>query len=70
MQVSGLTSVHEFHLWQLDAKKIIVTLHVNCSREQSQAEYENLREEITAFFHDEGIHSITVQPEFVDPEVR
>ena len=62
--------MHEFHLWQLNANKIIVTLHVSCSREQSQAEYENLRDEITAFFHEEGIHSTTVQPEFVDTRVR
>ena len=67
--MDGLTSVHEFHLWQLNANKIIVTLHVSCSREQNQAQYENLRDEITTFFHHEGIHSITVQPEFVDPEV-
>ena len=68
-QIEGLTSVHEFHLWQLNANKIIVTLHVSCSRGKSQSEYEKLRDEITDFFHNEGIHSITVQPEFVDPEV-
>lgn len=61
-QVDGVLSVHEFHVWQLAGDKIIASAHVTC---RSSDDYMGIANSIKKFFHDEGIHSTTIQPEFV-----
>jgi len=60
--VDGVLSVHEFHVWQLAGNKIIASAHITC---QSPDEYMSIANKIKRFFHNEGIHSTTIQPEFV-----
>lgn len=60
--VEGVLSVHEFHVWQLAGNKIIASAHITC---RSPDEYMNIANKIKRFFHNEGIHSTTIQPEFV-----
>jgi len=40
------------------------------SRCRNLSEYMKLAEKVKEFFHNEGIHSTTIQPEFVEVEVR
>jgi len=54
--------MHEFHVWQLAGNRIIATAHINCI---SLRDYMQVAEQIKSFFHNEGIHSTTIQPEFV-----
>merc|ERR1712002_1241148 len=62
-RVPGVLSVHEFHIWQLAGDKIIASVHVRCA---TLKEYMETAGRLKAFFHDEGIHSTTIQPEYED----
>jgi len=63
VQVEGVCDVHEFHVWQLSGSRIIATAHIRC---QSLLQYDRIADQIKALFHREGIHSTTIQPEFVE----
>ena len=60
-QVDGVLAVHEFHVWQLTGDRIIATAHISC---RNQSDYMKIAEKLKEFFHAEGIHSTTIQPEF------
>ena len=62
-KIDGVSAVHELHIWKLSGKKIIATAHVTCHNSQ---EYMRIAAQIKKFFHDRGIHSTTIQPEFLD----
>jgi len=62
-QVEGILAVHEFHIWQLAGDTIIASAHVRCL---NLAQYMTVAERVKEFFHNEGIHSTTIQPEFVE----
>ncbi|XP_059080121.1 uncharacterized protein LOC131878217 [Tigriopus californicus] len=61
--VDGVLAVHEFHVWQLTGDRIIASAHIRCL---NLSEYMKVAENIKEFFHNEGIHSTTIQPEFAD----
>ncbi|CAF1247378.1 unnamed protein product [Adineta ricciae] len=65
-QVPGVLAVHEFHVWQLSGSKIIASAHIRC---HNLSEYMAIAEQVKDFFHQEGIHSTTIQPEFIDQEI-
>lgn len=65
-QIDGVLAVHEFHVWQLAGDRIIASAHIRCHNLQ---EYMAIAEKVKEFFHNEGIHSTTIQPEFTDLEV-
>lgn len=60
-------AVHEFHVWQLSGSKIIASAHIRC---HNLADYMRIAERVKDFFHHEGIHSTTIQPEFIDVSSR
>lgn len=60
-KLNGVQAVHEFHLWQLAGNRIIASAHIRCHNVQ---EYMSLASEIKEIFHDAGVHSTTIQPEF------
>ncbi|XP_065159874.1 proton-coupled zinc antiporter SLC30A1 isoform X2 [Atheta coriaria] len=62
-KVDGVLAVHEFHVWQLAGDKIIASAHIRC---RNLSEYMRIAEKVKEFFHNEGIHSTTIQPEFID----
>ncbi|KAJ8275340.1 hypothetical protein COCON_G00099650 [Conger conger] len=59
--VEGVLAVHELHIWQLAGSRIIATAHIKC---QDPASYMDVAKRIKGFFHDQGIHATTIQPEF------
>jgi hypothetical protein len=61
--IDGILAVHDFHVWQLTSDRIIASAHIRCL---NLGEYMKVAENIKEFFHNEGIHSTTIQPEFVD----
>ena len=61
--IDGILAVHELHIWQLTGDKIIASAHIRCL---NLSEYMKVAEKIKVFFHNEGIHSTTIQPEFID----
>ncbi|ROL55276.1 Zinc transporter 1 [Anabarilius grahami] len=60
--LEGVLAVHELHIWQLAGSRIIATAHIKCHDPTS---YMDVAKRIKDFFHDEGIHATTIQPEFV-----
>ncbi|XP_041463369.1 zinc homeostasis factor 1-like isoform X3 [Lytechinus variegatus] len=61
-ECSYIDNIHEFHVWQLTGSKLIATLHISVS---SLEEYGGVIEQATRILHQEGIHSTTIQPEFI-----
>ncbi|KAL4623964.1 zinc transporter 1-like [Arapaima gigas] len=61
-KLEGVLSVHELHIWQLAGNRIVATAHIKC---QDPDSYMDVARCVKGFFHDEGIHATTVQPEFV-----
>jgi len=60
-KIDGVLAVHEFHIWQLAGNRIIASAHIRC---RNLRDYMSIAEKVKVFFHDEGIHSTTIQPEF------
>ncbi|XP_053568387.1 proton-coupled zinc antiporter SLC30A1 [Bombina bombina] len=63
--LEGVEAVHELHVWQLAESRIIATAHIKCHDPTS---YMDVAKRIKDFFHDEGIHATTIQPEFSSVE--
>nr|XP_033795097.1 zinc transporter 1 [Geotrypetes seraphini] len=61
IKVDGVEAVHDLHVWQLAGSKIIATAHIKC---RDPASYMDVAKRIKDFFHNEGIHATTIQPEF------
>ncbi|OQV20775.1 Zinc transporter 1 [Hypsibius exemplaris] len=66
-QIEGVLAVHELHIWQLAGDRIIASAHIRCHNLQ---EYMRVAGKIKQFFHDVGIHSTTMQPEFDEVSVN
>uniref|UniRef100_A0A1L8DEB2 Putative zn2+ transporter znt1 n=1 Tax=Nyssomyia neivai TaxID=330878 RepID=A0A1L8DEB2_9DIPT len=56
-----IDSVHDLHIWQLTRSKYVSTAHVIF---QDPKTYARVMEDVLAFFHNQGITIVTVQPEF------
>ena len=52
-------------MWQLAGDRIIASAHIRC---RNLPDYMQIAEKVKEFFHNEGIHSTTIQPEFVELE--
>ena len=52
-----------YFLRQLTGDRIIASAHIRCL---NLSEYMKIAENVKEFFHNEGIHSTTIQPEFVE----
>ncbi|NXY17943.1 ZNT10 protein, partial [Atrichornis clamosus] len=62
-RVPGVSSLHEVHVWELASGKNIATLHIKC---QAPTDYQDAAYKIRKVFHEAGVHSVTIQPEYVD----
>ncbi|KAH0578722.1 hypothetical protein H2248_003849 [Termitomyces sp. 'cryptogamus'] len=62
--VDGVLSVHELHIWQLSESKVIASVHVLTSPNH---DFMPIAVEIRKVLHHHGIHSSTIQPEYVCP---
>ncbi|KAG7508604.1 zinc transporter 1 [Solea senegalensis] len=62
LNLDGVLAIHDLHIWQLAGSRIIATAHIKCHDPTS---YMEVAKRIKDFFHDEGIHATTIQPEFV-----
>ncbi|KAG0708939.1 cation efflux protein [Suillus ampliporus] len=61
LNVDGVLSVHELHVWQLSESKIVASVHVMASRNH---DFMPVAAEIRKTLHYHGIHSSTIQPEY------
>ncbi|PYH47212.1 putative di-, tri-valent inorganic cation transporter [Aspergillus saccharolyticus JOP 1030-1] len=65
-KISGVLSVHELHIWQLNQHKTLASVHVTVS-DSSVPAFLKLTKTINECFHAYGVHSTTIQPEVVHP---
>jgi solute carrier family 30 (zinc transporter), member 1 len=63
--IGGVLGVHELHIWLLVDKTSIATLHIKCLR---GCDFMDVAQQIQDCFHKHNVHSITIQPEFVDSD--
>lgn len=61
--ITGVHSVHELHVWQLSDTKMVASVHVRI--ENDQTKYMQIAMDIKTCLHAFGIHSCTIQPEFM-----
>ena len=66
LQVKGVHSIHELHIWQLSESKMVASVHVTASRDE---DFMRVANEIQEALHHRGIHSSTIQPEYSSEEV-
>ena len=75
LKLKGVADVHELHVWQLSNTQTIASVHVVVPRPVGTSTtpydedwYMDLAARIKNLLHSHGIHSTTVQPEFVTCE--
>ena len=64
LNVEGVLSVHELHVWQLSENKLVASVHVLASRNH---DFMPVAVKIRKVLHNLGIHSCTIQPEYYHP---
>ncbi|KAH8102456.1 cation efflux protein [Cristinia sonorae] len=64
LEVDGVLSIHELHIWQLSENKIVASVHVTASRKN---DFMHIAAKIRKVLHLHGIHSSTIQPEYHHP---
>lgn len=67
LAVPGVRSIHDFHIWNLTESFFIASLHVQV--DSTPGQFATVAKSIRNIFHNHGIHSATVQPEFVSGDV-
>jgi len=63
-EVPEIVNVHDFHVWQLVASRLVASIHVQLGRDLAPEEHMQTAEKIKEFFHHQGIHATTVQLEY------
>lgn len=66
--IRGVISSHHLHVWQLSDTKLVASLHIRIGSEikdEGSESYMKLAKEVRLCLHAYGIHSSTIQPEFV-----
>ncbi|KAG0192855.1 hypothetical protein DFQ28_007465 [Apophysomyces sp. BC1034] len=64
-KMDDVVSVHELHIWQLSDSKLIASMHVRLTNSKN---YMQIATQMRQLLHEYGVHSVTIQPEFVDEE--
>lgn len=64
LSVDGVDALHALHVWQLDEKRIVASVHVACSN-LTVERFANVCRDIKAVMHRHDIHDSAVQPEFL-----
>ncbi|KAH3678499.1 hypothetical protein WICMUC_001516 [Wickerhamomyces mucosus] len=62
LEIKGIKSVHDFHIWNLTEDIFIASLHVEV--DANPEKFLVIASEIRSILHGHGVHSVTVQPEF------
>jgi len=65
LEVPGVISLHELHVWQLSETKIVASVHVLAERKY---DFMRIAAQIRRELHHLGIHSSTIQPEYIQSD--
>ncbi|XP_074659826.1 uncharacterized protein LOC141912492 [Tubulanus polymorphus] len=61
--VPGIINLHEFHIWQLTNEHVVATVHLCCKNGE---DFTLLSDEVRKYLVKQGIHKVTIQPEFTN----
>ncbi|KAL4893228.1 zinc/cadmium resistance protein [Aspergillus ambiguus] len=64
----GVISTHHLHVWQLSDTKLVASIHIQVDTEikgEGSERYMHLARQVRKCLHAYGIHSSTIQPEFM-----
>lgn len=61
LMAAGVENIHELHVWQLDDRRMVGTVHFHQS--DSVTDVQTIIKELNQVFHQNGVHSATIQPE-------
>ncbi|XP_066541605.1 proton-coupled zinc antiporter SLC30A1 [Hoplias malabaricus] len=64
-RVQGVLAVHELHVWQLSAARLVASVHIHCQAGMGALECSKLLETVTEVLNHFGVSHCTVQPEFI-----
>lgn len=64
--LAHIVSTHDLHVWQLDEKRLIGSVHLLVSSQARR--YYDVLDSAKSVFHKAGIHATTLQLEFVDDD--
>ncbi|KAH8915490.1 hypothetical protein BT69DRAFT_1271636 [Atractiella rhizophila] len=64
--IPGILDAHDLHVWSLTQKKRIASVHVATSEDSIQS-FMAAAQKVRECLHHWSIHSVTIQPEYVDP---
>jgi zinc transporter 1 len=71
--IRGVVSSHHLHVWQLSDTKLVASIHVQVGSEikdEGSDSYMKLAKEMRRCLHAYGIHSSTIQPEFITTDLE
>lgn len=64
-RIDGVISVHDLHIWELISGLNLASVHLDV---RNGVDFNEVLKRVRRVFHKNRIHSVTVQPEFVDPD--
>ena len=62
--LKGAGTIHDFHVWSLNNKVSVASLHINFESHITGEKSEEIIQTIKDLLHTQGIHSSTIQPEW------
>jgi len=66
-KLEGLVSVHDLHIWQLVDGMTIASVHIAI---EEGVDFNTIVTQVKKIFHKAGVHSSSIQPEFVPRNVK
>lgn len=71
-RIPGVLGVHELHVWELAKDRNVASMHLKLSSdlESSKGEIRRLHMQIREMLHHQGVHSVTLQTEFINEEME
>ncbi|XP_048830726.1 zinc transporter 10-like [Brienomyrus brachyistius] len=60
-KIHGVWGVHDIHVWELIHGRNVATLHIKC---EDTTAFKVFSQQVRKVFHQAGVHSVTIQPEF------
>jgi len=67
LNLEGVVGIHDLHVWQLSDTKHVATVHITV---YSDSDFSQVALKIKQLFHTYGVHSTTVQPEYVEQSIE
>ena len=61
--IKGVTSIHHFHIWSLNSKKMVASAHVCVSKDANEQDRRRILNSVIRILHSNNVHSTTIQLE-------